>query len=246
VTSAYFWLNCYKNKGKGMSQPVKPQIDETWYQTLKDEFESDYFSQLKAFLIEEKQKGKTIYPPGPEIFNAFNLTPLPKVKCVILGQDPYHGPNQAHGLCFSVRKGIKPPPSLGNIYKEIKSSLGIDPPDHGELTQWAQQGVLLLNAVLTVEAHKAASHQKHGWENFTDAAIRAVSEKQENVVFMLWGRFAQGKKPLLDKSKHLVLETTHPSPFSAHNGFLGSGHFKKCNEYLLEKGIEPIEWKVGD
>ncbi len=227
-----------------MAEKLKPQIDESWYQALKPEFERQYFSELRSFLVEEKKKGKTIYPPGPEIFNAFNLTPINKVKCVILGQDPYHGPNQAHGLCFSVRKGIKPPPSLINIYKEIESSLGITPPNHGELTNWANQGVLLLNAVLTVEAHKAASHQKRGWENFTDAAIRAVSQQKEKVVFMLWGRFAQSKKPLIDTNKHLILETTHPSPFSAHSGFLGSGHFKNCNDYLVQNQIEPINWNL--
>lgn len=223
---------------------VKPQIDESWFQALKSEFESPYFNALKQFLLAEKTAGKVIYPPGPEIFNAFNYTPLPKVKCVILGQDPYHGSQQAHGLCFSVRKGIKPPPSLVNIYKELESDLQLSPPNHGELTSWAHQGVLLLNAVLTVEARQAASHQKKGWENFTDAAIKAVSNELSGVVFMLWGRFAQSKSALIDSSKHHILQTTHPSPFSAHSGFLGSKHFSKCNEYLKSQGKEPINWKI--
>lgn len=227
-----------------MAADVKPQIDESWLNTLKNEFASDYFASLKQFLLAEKQSGKTIYPPGADIFNAFNYTPLPQVKCVILGQDPYHGPNQAHGLCFSVRKGIKPPPSLVNVYKEIKADIGHDIPAHGELTAWANQGVLLLNAVLTVEAHQAASHQKRGWENFTDAAINAVSNELEGVVFMLWGKFAQSKSSLIDGSKHLILQTTHPSPFSANYGFLGSKHFSKCNAYLERKGKKPIDWSL--
>lgn len=227
-----------------MAADVKPQIDKSWLNTLKNEFASDYFASLKQFLLAEKQSGKTIYPPGADIFNAFNYTPLPQVKCVILGQDPYHGPNQAHGLCFSVRKGIKPPPSLVNVYKEIKADLGHDIPAHGELTAWANQGVLLLNAVLTVEAHQAASHQKRGWENFTDAAITAVSNELEGVVFMLWGKFAQSKSSLIDGSKHLILQTTHPSPFSANYGFLGSKHFSKCNAYLESKGKKPIDWSL--
>lgn len=229
-----------------MVEKVKPQIEETWYKALEAEFKAAYFAELKDFLKSEKQQGKAIYPPGSEIFNAFNLCPLPKVKCVILGQDPYHGPEQAHGLCFSVRKGVKPPPSLVNIYKEINDDLSLPIPDHGELTHWAQQGVLLLNAVLTVEARQAASHQKKGWEQFTDSAIRSVSEQHSPIVFMLWGRFAQSKKTLIDTSKHLVLETTHPSPFSAHNGFLGSKHFSRCNDYLKAQGLEPIDWSLGD
>lgn len=222
----------------------KPQIDDSWFDVLKSEFESDYFNALKQFLLAEKDAGKTVYPPGADIFNAFNYTPLPQVKCVILGQDPYHGPNQAHGLCFSVRKGVKPPPSLVNIYKEIEQDLQHAPPAHGELTAWTQQGVLLLNAVLTVQAREAASHQKRGWEHFTDAAIKAVSTELEGVVFMLWGRFAQSKSALIDSSKHLILQTTHPSPFSAHSGFLGSRHFSTCNKYLVAQGKEPIDWKL--
>lgn len=223
---------------------MKPQIDESWLNVLKNEFASDYFAELKQFLLNEKRAGKVIYPPGADIFNAFNYTPLPEVKCVILGQDPYHGPNQAHGLCFSVRKGIKAPPSLVNVYKEIKADLGHDIPNHGELTEWASQGVLLLNAVLTVQAHQAASHQKRGWENFTDAAIKAVSNELEGVVFMLWGKFAQSKSSLIDGSKHLILQTTHPSPFSANYGFLGSRHFSKCNAYLKSKDKLPIDWSL--
>lgn len=229
-----------------MAEKVNPQIEETWLKALSQEFDAPYFAALKSFLRDEKRKGKTIYPPGSEIFNAFNLCPLPAVKCVILGQDPYHGPGQAHGLCFSVRKGVKPPPSLVNIYKEIHDDLEMPIPSHGELTQWAKQGVLLLNAVLTVEARQAASHQKRGWETFTDAAIQAVSSKNEHVVFMLWGRFAQSKKSLIDSAKHLVLETTHPSPFSAHSGFLGSRHFSKCNAYLKENGRDEIDWGIEE
>lgn len=225
-----------------MLEKLKIQIDGSWRDVLKAEFESDYFAEIQQFLLEEKRNGKIIFPPENEIYNAFNLCPLPKVKCVIIGQDPYHGPNQAHGLAFSVRKGIKPPPSLVNIYKELNISLSIEKPLHGELTEWAKQGVLLLNSVLTVEAHEPASHQKRGWENFTDAAIKTVSDQRENVVFMLWGKFAQGKKSLINASKHLILETTHPSPFSARKGYLGSGHFKKCNEYLAKNGLETIKW----
>lgn len=233
-----------KSKTQTMGEKVKPKIDETWLEVLKPAFESASFSELKTFLKEEKAKGKTIFPPGSEIFNAFNLTPLPDVKCVIIGQDPYHGPQQAHGLCFSVRKGIQPPPSLVNIYKEINSDLGCAIPNHGELTEWASQGVLMLNAVLTVEARKPASHQKRGWEDFTDAAIKAVSAQKENVVFMLWGRFAQGKKALIDQSKHFVLESAHPSPFSAHSGFFGNKHFSRCNHYLREHGLQEIDWQI--
>ncbi|MBI1183138.1 uracil-DNA glycosylase [bacterium] len=227
-----------------MAEQVKPKIDPSWYKALQKEFESTYFQELKHFLQQEKAAGKTIYPAGSEIFNAFNLCPLPQVKCVILGQDPYHGPNQAHGLCFSVRKGIKPPPSLVNIYKEINAGLGLPIPTHGELTGWARQGVLMLNAVLTVEASKPASHQNRGWENFTDSAIKAVSEQQERVVFMLWGRFARSKKQLIDAEKHLILEAAHPSPFSAHSGFFGCKHFALCNQYLAKNSREPIDWRL--
>jgi len=244
LSRPYFWELPYKSKHPVMAENVKPQIDESWLGALKNEFESEYFKALKAFLLAEKKAGKTIFPPGPEIFNAFNSTPLHQVKCVILGQDPYHGPGQAHGLCFSVRKGVKPPPSLVNIYKEIESDLGIGIPSHGELTNWTRQGVLLLNAVLTVEAHKAASHQGKGWERFTDTAIKVVSHELENVVFMLWGKFAQSKRSLIDDTKHLILQTTHPSPFSAHYGFLGSKHFSQCNGYLQKYGKEPVDWSL--
>lgn len=223
---------------------VKPQIEETWLNALKDEFTQPYFAELKAFILEEKQKGKKIFPPGSQIFNAFNSTPFDKVKVVILGQDPYHGPGQAHGLCFSVPPGVQPPPSLVNIYKEINRDLGLPIPKHGYLQKWAEQGVLLLNAILTVEAHKAASHHKQGWERFTDAAIRHLNEDREGIVFLLWGRYAQQKGAVIDPGKHLVLKTTHPSPFSAHNGFLGSGHFSKANQYLESKGKTPVDWSV--
>lgn len=199
-------------------------------------------AQLKQFLQQEKAAGKVIYPKGTEIFNAMNTTAFDKVKVVIIGQDPYHGPDQAHGLCFSVRKGIAIPPSLVNIYKEIEAEYGIKMPRHGDLTGWAQQGVLLLNATLTVQQANAGSHQNKGWENFTDAIIRAVNERREHVVFLLWGSYAQKKGALIDRKKHCVLEAPHPSPLSAHRGFLGCGHFKKANEYLAKQGLPAIEW----
>lgn len=227
-----------------MAEKVNPKIESGWFIALQPEFESEYFLALKKFLIEEKAAGKTVYPPGKEIFNAFDLCPFEKVKCVILGQDPYHGPNQAHGLSFSVKNGIKPPPSLVNIFKELKSDLGIDIPSHGNLTQWAKQGVLLLNATLTVEKKKPGSHQRKGWEEFTNAAIRVLSEKKDHLVFMLWGRFAQSKAELISKEKHLILQAAHPSPFSAHNGFFGCRHFSQCNIYLKKQGKTEINWKI--
>lgn len=219
------------------------QIEESWKQVLADEFSQPYFAAIKAFLVQEKQAGKTIYPPGPLIFNAFNRTPFDQVKVVILGQDPYHNPGEAMGLSFSVPKGVRTPPSLQNIYKEIQASLGIEPPKHGDLTHWAEQGVLLLNAILTVQARTPASHQKIGWQAFTDAVIRHISAKKEGVVFMLWGNFAKQKKVLIDQNKHYVLEAAHPSPL-AGNAFQGCGHFAKANEILEKQGKTLIDWRL--
>jgi len=224
---------------------IQPQIEESWRQILADEFARPYFSELKNFLTEEKSKYK-VYPPGSQIFSAFNFTPFEKVKVVLLGQDPYHGPGQAHGLCFSVPFGIKPPPSLANIYKEIHTDLGFSIPNHGNLESWAKQGVMLLNATLTVRANTAGSHQNKGWENFTDAVIKTLSEKRSNLVFILWGRYAQAKEALIDSAKHCILKAAHPSPFSAYNGFFGCKHFSKTNEFLRNKTIEEIEWRIGD
>jgi uracil-DNA glycosylase len=223
---------------------VQPQIHESWKNVLKDQFEAEYFSKLKDFLVEEKKKF-SIYPPGPLIFNAFEQTPFDKVKVVILGQDPYHGPGQAHGLCFSVPVGVKPPPSLVNIFKEIESDLGIKPPSHGNLESWARQGVMLLNATLTVRANQAGSHQNKGWEIFTDSVIKTISEKRENIVFILWGNYARAKRSIIDSSKQLILEAAHPSPFSAYNGFLGCKHFSKTNEWLKTHGILEIDWRIN-
>lgn len=217
------------------------KIESGWKNQLKDEFEKEYFHQLTEFVKEEYQS-KQVFPPAKLVFNAFDTTPFQKVKVVILGQDPYHGVGQAHGLSFSVNEGVKVPPSLVNIYKEINRDLGLSIPRSGDLTRWAQQGVLLLNATLTVIAHEAGSHQNKGWENFTDAAIRKLSEDKENLVFLLWGSYAQKKAVFIDSRKHLVLKSVHPSPLSAHRGFLGCGHFGKANEFLESKGILPILW----
>lgn len=222
---------------------VNPQIDESWKSVLAEEFQMGYFSELKSFLLKEKQK-YTLYPPGNKIFAAFNNTPFNQVKVVILGQDPYHGPGQAHGLCFSVPKGITPPPSLKNIFKELHSDLGVPVPKHGNLEKWSQQGVLLLNATLTVRKHQAGSHQKKGWEKFTDKVIQYLSEKRENLVFILWGSYAIKKSEIINTSKHLVLKSVHPSPLSAARGFFGCNHFSKTNQYLTQNNIEPIDWSI--
>jgi len=219
-------------------------MHESWKTALKAEFEKPYFAELKRFLQAEKAAGKTIYPPGSLIFNAFNSTPFDQVRIVILGQDPYHGPGQAHGLCFSVQHGVKPPPSLVNIYKELQSDVGITLPTHGCLQSWTTQGVFLLNAILTVEANKPASHQKRGWEEFTNAAIQQLSLQREGLIFMLWGNFAQQKAALIDERKHTILKAPHPSPFSAHTGFLGCGHFSKANAILTARGEAPVNWQV--
>jgi uracil-DNA glycosylase len=222
---------------------ISPNIEESWKRALWNEFRSEYFAALKAFLMEEKKR-YTVYPPGPLIFNAFNRTPINKVKAVILGQDPYHGKDQAHGLCFSVPKGIKPPPSLVNIFKEMHNDTGLPIPSHGNLETWANRGVMLLNATLTVRAASAGSHQGKGWEQFTDTVIRTISEQNKSVVFLLWGRFAQAKEPLIDRNKHLILKAAHPSPFSAQNGFFGCKHFSRTNKFLFENGMEEIEWNI--
>ncbi|WP_412063909.1 uracil-DNA glycosylase [Rhizobium sp. SYY.PMSO] len=220
------------------------KLEESWKEALSQEFESPYMQQLKAFLVEEKQRGKAIFPRGSEYFRALDLTPLDEVQVVILGQDPYHGFGQAHGLCFSVRPGVRIPPSLVNIYKELETDLGIPPARHGFLESWAKQGVLLLNSVLTVQESQAASHQGKGWERFTDAVIRRVNDECDGVVFMLWGSYAQKKAAFVDTERHLVLKAAHPSPLSAHNGFLGCRHFSKANAYLVEHGREPIDWAL--
>lgn len=220
------------------------KLDESWRTPLSQEFQQPYMQGLKQFLESEKAQGKRIFPKGSEYFRALDLTPLDAVKAVILGQDPYHGEGQAHGLCFSVRPGVRTPPSLANIYKELKTDLGIDPPRHGFLEHWARQGVLLLNSVLTVEMGRAASHQKQGWEQFTDAVVRLVNQKDEPVVFLLWGAHAQRKAAFVDQSKHLVLKAAHPSPLSAHNGFLGCRHFSRANAFLEAKGRGAIDWSL--
>lgn len=221
------------------------KIDSSWKDALKNEFSKTYFLEIVNYLRLEKMGNKTIYPPGGQIFNAFNLTHFDQVKVVILGQDPYHGAGQAHGLCFSVAPGIKPPPSLVNIFKEMKSDLGLPIPDHGTLTKWAEQGVLLLNASLTVRAGEPMSHAKIGWAQFTNSVIKKISDEKEHVVFLLWGKFAQEKQELIDVTRHhLILKAAHPSPFSADAGFFGCKHFSKTNQYLVENGIDPIDWAL--
>ncbi|MBW9065073.1 uracil-DNA glycosylase [Rhizobium herbae] len=219
-------------------------LEESWKAVLAPEFSSSYMAELKAFLLEEKRDGKQIFPKGAEYFRALDLTPLETVRVVILGQDPYHGEGQAHGLSFSVKPGVRSPPSLVNIYKELQSDLGIPPARHGFLESWARQGVLLLNSVLTVERAMAASHQGKGWERFTDAIIRAINEQPRPVVFILWGSYAQRKAAFVDRSRHLVIRSAHPSPLSAHNGFFGSKPFSKANDFLVANGREPIDWAL--
>ncbi|MBO9672040.1 MAG: uracil-DNA glycosylase [Sphingobacteriaceae bacterium] len=220
-------------------------LEPGWLAVLEEEFEKDYMKSLKSFLLEEKNKGVTVYPKGADIFNALNTTPFDKVKVVILGQDPYHGAGQAHGLSFSVQRGVAVPPSLKNIYKELESDIeGFKTPNHGHLTHWAEQGVLLLNATLTVRASEAGSHQNRGWEIFTDEIIKALSQKREHIVFLLWGKYAQQKAALIDQKKHYVLTAAHPSPFSAYNGFFGSKHFSKANQLLVQNNLKPIDWNL--
>lgn len=223
---------------------MEVKIEAGWKAFLKQEFHQPYFLQVVTHLKTEKSAGKIIYPPGSMIFNAFDKTPPDKLKVVILGQDPYHNPGQAHGLSFSVPDGVAPPPSLLNIYKEIAADIGLQLPRKGNLEKWAEQGVLLLNAALTVRANEPGSHAKIGWMDFTDAVIRAISDRKEHTVFLLWGRFAQEKQVLIDETKHLVLKAAHPSPFSADKGFFGCRHFSKTNEYLVKHGIDPIDWSL--
>jgi uracil-DNA glycosylase len=221
------------------------KIESSWKEELKNEFTKPYFQQIVTFLKTERMAGKTIYPPGSMIFNAFNHTPFDKIKVVVLGQDPYHGPGQAHGLCFSVQDGVAPPPSLINIYKEIQADIGVGMnAKSGNLTKWADQGVFLLNASLTVRANEPMSHSKIGWAEFTDAVIKKISDDKKGVVFLLWGKFAQEKQILIDETKHHVLKAAHPSPFSADKGFFGCKHFSKTNEYLVKEGLTPIDWKI--
>ena len=217
------------------------KIESSWKEKLQPEFEKSYFVELVGF-VKNEYTSKTVYPPGKLIFNAFDQCPFDQVKVVILGQDPYHEPGQAHGLCFSVNDGVQFPPSLQNIFKEIEADLGIRPPQTGNLLRWAQQGVLLLNATLTVRAHSAGSHQNKGWEMFTDAVIHCIAERKEHVVFILWGSYAQKKGEFINPNKHLVLKSPHPSPLSAHRGFFGNRHFSKANDYLRQTGQEPIQW----
>jgi uracil-DNA glycosylase len=217
------------------------KIEAGWKSLLQEEFNKEYFSNLTEF-VQDEYKQHTIYPPASQIFNAFELCPLEKTRVVILGQDPYHDVNQAHGLCFSVNNSIKIPPSLVNIYKEIASDIGITPPPSGNLERWARQGVLLLNATLTVRAHQAGSHQKKGWEEFTDSVIKHLSKEKENIVFLLWGAYAGKKATLIDPNKHCILKSPHPSPLSAHRGFFGNKHFSKTNAFLKNKGLQEIEW----
>lgn len=217
------------------------KIEDSWKSALRQEFKTDYWKELTDFVRNEYQK-KTVYPPPGKIFRAFDLAPLDKVKVVIVGQDPYHGPHQANGLCFAVEEGIRLPPSLKNIFKEIHDDLGIDPLPSGDLSRWASQGVFMLNAVLTVAAGSPASHAGLGWEKFTDAAIKALNEKRQGIVYMLWGKYAQNKGEVIDREKNLVLTSAHPSPYSA-TMFFGNHHFSKCNEYLKAKGLEPIDWR---
>lgn len=220
------------------------KIEESWKEALLEEFGKDYFVQLISFLKQEKAAGNIIYPPGPKIFEAFTLTPLDKVKVVILGQDPYHGPGQAMGLCFSVPDGIQLPPSLQNIFKELATDVGVQAGKCGDLTKWAKQGVFLLNAILTVRKASAASHQNRGWEQFTDAVIKTISDKKENVVFILWGNYAGSKQKLIDTSKHFIIKSPHPSPLSAYSGFFGSKPFSKTNEFLESKGLAGVDWSL--
>ena len=227
-----------------MTQEHPVRLEASWKAALHDEFTQPYMRELGDFLRREKAAGKVIYPPGPLIFNALDSTPLDQVRVVILGQDPYHGPGQAHGLCFSVQPGIAPPPSLQNIYKELKRDLNLDIPSHGYLQHWADQGVLMLNTSLTVERGLAGSHAKMGWQRLTDRVIELVSERCSHVVFMLWGAHAQSKARLIDPTRHLLLKSVHPSPLSAHRGFIGNGHFSRANQFLRQHGLESIDWQL--
>lgn len=225
-----------------MTSEDRIKLEASWKEALHEEFDKPYMKQLGEFLRAEKAAGKVIFPPGPLIFNALNTTPLDRIKVVIIGQDPYHGPGQAHGLCFSVQPGVPTPPSLQNIYKELQRDLNLPIPNHGYLQSWAEQGVLLLNTSLTVEQARAGSHAQAGWGPFTDKVIEVVSQRCENLVFLLWGSHAQSKQKLIDAQKHLVLKSAHPSPLSAYRGFLGNGHFSRTNKFLEQHGLTPIDW----
>lgn len=228
------------------SQVREIKLDSSWRERLQGDFDSSYMAALREFLREQKARGKTIYPPGAEIFSALNATPFDRVKVVILGQDPYHGPGQAHGLCFSVRRGVAVPPSLRNIYKELAADVEFKAPTHGCLIEWAEQGVLLLNSVLTVEAGQAASHQGKGWEQFTDSVIDQLNRNASGIVFILWGSYAQKKGAMIDRQRHLVLQSPHPSPLSASRGYFGNHHFSRSNEYLLQQDKTAINWQLSD
>lgn len=223
---------------------VNPKIEPSWLSRLGDEFKKPYFAELKRFLLEEKRAGFPVFPPGPLIFNAFNSTPFDDVKVVILGQDPYHGPGQAHGLCFSVQVGVRPPPSLNNIFKELQEDVGFTPPGHGSLERWAKQGVLMLNSCLTVRQYQPGSHHGRGWEQFTTTAIEKLATEREGLVFLLWGRPAQERGQFIDRTRHYILTAPHPSPFSADRGFFGCKHFSKANKYLEAMGKSPIDWQL--
>lgn len=227
-----------------MNSGNRIDLEPGWLNVLRDEFDKPYMRSLRDFLRAEKDRRKVIYPTSQNWFSAFNATPFDRVKVVILGQDPYHGPGQAHGLCFSVLPGVPTPPSLMNIFRELEADLGIPPASHGCLSHWAEQGVLLLNATLTVERHRAGSHQGKGWETFTDLAVRALQEQREGLVFMLWGSYAQRKGQIVDASRHQVLKAPHPSPLSAHRGFLGCRHFSRCNEWLQQRDLTPVDWQL--
>jgi len=229
-----------------MAEERDIKLENSWKERLAPEFRQDYMVRLREFLLERKRAGAVIYPAGPNIFNALNSTPFDRVKAVVLGQDPYHGPGQAHGLCFSVRLGVPTPPSLINIFKEIETDLGIPPPNHGNLQSWAGQGVLLLNAVLTVERGLAGSHQGKGWERFTDQVVRLLNAERDHLVFLLWGSYALKKGAVIDRHRHLVLSAPHPSPLSAHRGFFGCRHFSRANRYLEDNGMAPIDWSLPD
>ena len=227
-----------------MAEPREIRLEQSWKERLAPEFSKSYMVSLREFLLQRKRAGAVVYPPGPKIFNALDSTPFDRVKVVVLGQDPYHGPGQAHGLCFSVRLGVPTPPSLINIFKEINEDLGVPPAQHGYLQHWANQGVLLLNAVLTVERGRAGSHQGKGWEQFTDQVVRLLNAERDGLVFLLWGNYALKKGAVIDRARHLVLTAPHPSPLSASRGFFGCRHFSKANQYLEEQGLEPIDWSL--
>jgi uracil-DNA glycosylase len=246
VTGGFTSVPLFAVVGASSMSDDKIGLERGWKAALREEFDKPYMKAIGDFLRQEKAAGKVIFPPGPQIFNALNSTPLDQVKVVILGQDPYHGAGQAHGLCFSVQPGVPAPPSLQNVFKELKRDLNLSIPNHGCLQHWAEQGVLLLNTSLTVEAGLAASHAKIGWQTFTDKVIQAVNAHQPRLVFLLWGAHAQSKQGLIDPTRHLILRSPHPSPLSAHRGFIGNGHFSHCNRFLQQHGLTPIDWRLPE